>query len=384
MLFSRTGFWLWPVLLAFVVCGVGCRKNEQLAQLPDDPTANGTRTVRTVPVTVDERGDGIQATGTTLARSTTKIMPLVPGLIVKMPVREGEVVQKGQVLAVLDSRNYKLQLRQAQAAVQAARVANDATTREKQRFERLLKEDATARAQYDRVLDRFHGAEAQMKQALVAVDMAKEALSDTTLRSPYRGVVVKKMASLGDYATSMPPTVLLVLMEICTLELHVSLPEPELPSVAVGTEVRAEFPSIGRTVTAKVARVGRTIDPMTRSFTAIVEIDNQDMSLEAGLFARVSIRTTKPRRRLLVPEQSVVDEGNGVYSVFVVRKGRARRRVIRITGGDQDTIEVTNGLVGGESIILDSAGLMDGDPVTPQHNGDKPATKSASAAPVAP
>ena len=273
------------------------------------------------------------------------------------------MIKKGQVLAVLDQRGFRLGLRQAQAALESVKVMVNATRREKERFEKLWKQKAINRSQYDMVLDKYKGAMAGQKQAMVGIDMARKALSDAVLRSPYDGLVYKKLASVGDFAAAMPPTVLVMLMEIHTLELRISLPEPELLRVKEGSEVEARFPSIERTVKAKVARIIRNVNTRTRSFEAIVEIDNKDHSLEPGLYATVTIKTSKPRRRLLVPEESVVDEGSGVYSVFLLLEDTARRKVVDVISAGVGKTEILSGLKGGETLIIDSSGLLDGDPV---------------------
>jgi membrane fusion protein (multidrug efflux system) len=368
--------------LALMLASAGCRRGEPLASLPTEAQrAGGAREVRTVRPRVAHGSEEISATGTTAPRSMTKVMPLVPGLIVSMPVKEGDSVKKGQQLATIDQRGYRLNVRQAEAAIASARVALDATRREKERFQKLMQEDATARAQFDQVMDRFRGAEAAMNQALVMRDMARKALGDTVLRAPYAGVVVKKLASVGDYATSMPPTVLLAMMDIASLELKIALPEPELDRVAQGARVSARFASLGKSVETTVSRVVRSIDPLTRSFEAIAEIPNPELALKPGLFADVKIASAKPRRRLLLAAAAVVDEGGGVFSAMAVafdgrgssapaagasplRSGVARRIEIRIATVDRETSEVLSGLEGSEELILDPGlNVMDGDQV---------------------
>jgi len=157
--------------------------------------------------------------------------------------------------------------------------------------------------------------------------------------------------------------IILVMMEIGTLELKVSLPEPELQRVAEGAPVQVRFQSMDRKVQAKISRIVRSVDTVTRSFQVIVEIPNEDMSLKPGLYARVRIAASKPRRRVLVPSEAIVDEGSDVYSVFVLENGVAKRREIRSTTADSNRTEVLTGLKGGEIVILDPAGLLDGDPV---------------------
>jgi RND family efflux transporter MFP subunit len=352
-----------PLLFGLFALTLGCDRNESLAQLPESTKAEGPPKVRVAPVHMKIDRDSIEATGTAAPMSTTKIMPLVPGIIKKLTVHEGDIVKKGQVLAVLDQRNYQLTLRQAKAAVEGADVALQAATREKKRFDKLMKQDATARAQYEQILDKYRGAQIKMKAAQVDLAKAKKALNDTVLRAPYTGVVVKKMASIGDYATSMPPTVLLVLMQISTLQLKVSLPEPDLPRVQEGAGVTIRFPSISREIEASVTRIMRNVDPLTRSFEVIVEIPNEDMSLKPGLFAEVEIAASKPRQRLLIPVGALVDEGSGVHSVMVAERDAARRREVRVIAASSDMSEVTSGLEGDEQVILDPSGILDGDAI---------------------
>jgi membrane fusion protein, multidrug efflux system len=348
--------------LVLVLAWPACKKSDAVVQLPQSG-ATTKRSVRTVIVRADVTTDVISATGTTAALSTTKIMPLVTGLITTLPVKEGDTVKRGQVLAVLDQRGYRLSVAQAEAAIGAARVAVDATTREHERFKRLMQQDATAKAQYDQVLDRLHGAQAAMKQAQVARDMARKALGDTVVRAPYAGVITKKLASVGDYATAMPPTVILAMMDIHALELKVALPEPELQRVEENARITAKLTSNERTVTTKISRIIRSVDPMTRSFEIIAEIPNDDLSLKPGVFADVKITTSKPRRRLLLPTAAVVDEGGGVLAVFLAQASVARRVEVKAAVASQEETEILSGLNGGEEVVLDASGLMDGDTI---------------------
>jgi multidrug efflux pump subunit AcrA (membrane-fusion protein) len=158
-------------------------------------------------------------------------------------------------------------------------------------------------------------------------------------------------------------------MDIHNLELKIALPEPELHRVAEGARVSARFASMDRTVESKIARIIRSVDPLTRSFEVISEIPNDDLSLKPGIFADVKISTSKPRRRLLVPTQAIVDEGSGVFAVFVAQADIARRIEVKVIVASQTESEVISGLTGGEEVIIDASGLIDGDSI--QHQGQR-------------
>jgi multidrug efflux pump subunit AcrA (membrane-fusion protein) len=129
-----------------------------------------------------------------------------------------------------------------------------------------------------------------------------------------------------------------------------------------------------RTIIATVTRIIRNVDTMTRSFTVVVEIPNKDMSLKPGLYARVKIATSKPRRRILVPTEAVVDEGNGVHAVFTAEGEVARRREVRVAAAGQGETEIVSGLAGSEILVLNPSGLLDGDKIRTK------ATKAAAKA----
>ncbi len=375
-------FNIFPIIVAIVLPALslcGCKKEGDLAKLPAAGAKSSTdpRQVRTARISSAVTSDLIKATGTTRALSRTSVKPLVPGLIVRLTVREGDRIKKGQVLVQLDTRGMKLGLRQARVAVEMAEVGVSAAKRERGRFEKLLRGGASTQAQVDQISDKYLGAAAGLKQARIAVEMAEQALRDSSLRAPYNGIVVEKMVSLGDYATSMPPTILFTLMETHTLELYISLPEPELGRVREGSPVTAHFKSISRTMEGKIARIVNNVDSMTRSFTAIMEVPNKDLSLKPGLFAQVEVKTSAPRRRILVPKEAVMDEGSGVYAVYLTDGKRARRRAVQITESGKGKTEVMDGLKAGETLILDPAGLSDGEAVevTPAERAAAPAGK---------
>lgn len=361
MQYSRTFTYTLALFLPLLVAS-GCAKKKNLPKLPASgaQSAAGPRQVRTALAAVSVTSDTVKATGTAMALSMTKVMPLVPGLIIRLPVKEGQQIKKGQILAQQDQRGFKLGLRQAKAAVEMAEVGVSAAKRERDRFEKLLRGGASTQATVDQITDKFLGAAAGLKQARVAVEMGQKALKDSVIRAPYNGIVVKKMVSIGDYATSMPPTVLFILMETHIMELHISLPEPEMGRVEVGLAVTADFTSVGQKVTGKIARIVNNVDPMSRSFIAIVELPNPEMAIKPGLFAQVEVKASAPRRRLLVPKEAVVDEGKGVYSVFTTDGKKASRRVVQVTQGGQDKTEVLSGIAAGVTLILNPAGLTDG------------------------
>jgi len=148
---------------------------------------------------------------------------------------------------------------------------------------------------------KYQGALVQRKAAEVTLDMARKALRDTTIHAPYTGVVIKRHVSEGDNAASMPPTALITMEETETLDLRVQVPSSAVGSVKAGDEIVIHFPGGPPDLKAKITRVVPTINPGTRTFSIIVEIDNSRVTLRAGLFAEVRLGDSATAAAALQP-----------------------------------------------------------------------------------
>ena len=113
---------LCAALASLLLSSSGCKEAGDLARLPES-SGSKTRKVRLTRVELTLDRDRIRATGTVDAPSTTKVMPLVPGLITRLNVKEGDLIRKGQVLAVIEpDPNQTLQLYNKRAAVERAQI----------------------------------------------------------------------------------------------------------------------------------------------------------------------------------------------------------------------------------------------------------------------
>jgi RND family efflux transporter MFP subunit len=293
-----------PLVLLVAVSSSGCKEREAAARLPDRSLAAKTPSPATVtkvagapasqaiapavaPAPAPDSGQILSGTLEPHRRST--LMPKVGGWVVKVHVKEGDVVKRGAPLVTVDPAQYKLVLRQAEAGREGAKVALDATKLEYDRFKALLAEKAIPQGQFDMIDAKHKGALVQLRAAEVSLDMARKALRDTTISAPYAGVIIKKHVSEGDNAAAMPPTPLVTMEETETLDLRVQVPATDVERVKDGDEVLIHFPGGPPDLKAKITRVVPTLNPGTRTFSVIVELDNATHKLRPGLFAEVRL-----------------------------------------------------------------------------------------------
>jgi multidrug efflux pump subunit AcrA (membrane-fusion protein) len=128
-----------------------------------------------------------------------------------------------------------------------------------------------------------------VQQAEVTLAMADKTLTDAAVKSPIDGVVTAKQKNEGEMATTMPPTVVLVVQDQSVLELHLRLPEHALGQVKVGDVVTARFDAVGAVRQARVSRINPAVDTHTRTVEVVADIPNKDASLKSGLLASVEL-----------------------------------------------------------------------------------------------
>jgi len=319
-----------------------CARHEAEARKTPEAAA---RAVRTADV---ERGGPGEASvpASVRARQRAALAARLSAAVVELPHREGDAVAKGAVLVRLDDQA----LRSALAAAEAGAVAAEADLA---RAEALLgRKAATPREAED--------ARARAASARSAVQAAQDAHSYAVLRAPFAGVVASRSVDVGDIVSPGAP--LLEIEGEGGLELVATLDASETTRVRIGQTLMANMDGQAAPVAATVRSLSPAGDPTTHRFEMRADL-KPTPGLRSGLFARLSLPPAAGETRLLVPQAAVFQRG-GLTGVFVVAQGRARLRWIAVGEVRRGAAEVRAGVSEGEKVVLDPAGLADGDAVT--------------------
>lgn len=227
--------------------------------------------------------------GTTVAARTTQLTPQTSAAVKKVLFKEGDVVDKGQLLVQLDRTDFLLGLRQAQAGRDVAIAGLNAVKVEWKRLRGLVKAKAIPSGQFDKVNSSLKVAQAQLAQAKIGIAAARRALSKTAIRAPFRAVVTKKMTEVGAYAAMMPPTPVVMLEQIDPIEIVIQVPEAQISQVEKGTPVQLTFSAVGKVLRARVDRIVPSLDQRTRAFSAYVRLANPGHKLRPGMFVEARL-----------------------------------------------------------------------------------------------
>jgi RND family efflux transporter MFP subunit len=273
---------------------LGCQKKD-LPKLPP-ATGEGAPALTKVPTLKEMEKDapsltkaaGTRAgTGSLQALHYAALGPKMTGVLASISVAEGDRVKKGQVLFRIDGAQAALGVEQAKAALATAKVAQASAQLDYDRTKTLRERGSVPEDVLDQVKARLDATTSQVAQANAAVNTAQRYVHDGVVTSPIDGIVTEKRMNVGETATLMPPSVVLIVQHIDVLELRARLPETALKTVREGAEITVRFPATDESRPVKIKRIAPTVDVRTRTIEIVAEIPNADHRLKAGMLAEV-------------------------------------------------------------------------------------------------
>ena len=324
----------------------------------------GAAPVKVFKVRRERITEKITYTGTLEARTKVNITPEVGGKIARIYVQAGDRVAKDQLLAELETESTRLQLKQAEAAVAVAEASKADALRNKERMDRLIKENAVSEQQREKVQLAFEAASAQLEQARAGLNLARHALDVSLMKAPFAGVIASKNAEVGDVINPMMGGFgggaggVLTLMDYSRIKITVAVSPQDVARIRRGQEAVLIVASLpGREFRGAVSVVNLTADPLSKKFEVEVAIDNPDGTLRPGTFGDLVFEVQSHENALVVPQIAILENSY----VYVVAGGKAARRDVALGIQNTTMIEVLNGLVEGDSVIVEgNFGLEEG------------------------
>jgi RND family efflux transporter MFP subunit len=353
-----------PIVIALVtaalVAAAACKKPAAKAA---DQTF-GAAPVKIFKAARERITEKISYTGTLEALNKINITPETGGKIARIYVEPGDHVAKGQLLAELETETIRLQLRQAQAAVAVADAAYADAQRNKERMDRLAKENAVSEQQREKVQLAFDSSAAQLEQARAALNLAQHALDVSQMKAPFAGVIASKNAEVGDVINPMMGGFgggaggVLTLMDYATIKLAVAVSGEDIGRIRKGQEAILKVGALpGREFRGVVRVVNLTADALNKKFGVEVYVPNPDAALRPGTFGDLVFEVQSHENALVVPQTAILENGY----VFVVENGKAVRKNVALGIQNTAMIEVLSGLRDGEAVIVEgNYGLEDG------------------------
>ncbi len=292
----------------------------------------------------------LELQGNVQTKQNVLIYPEMPGTLLRVYVKEGQKVVKGQLLASIDDGGLSSQVAQMEAQMALAKTTYD-------RQKRLWDQKIGSEIQYLQAKTSFESQENALKQL-------KSQLAKSSIRAPFSGVIDDVIKEQGTVVAPGQGSEVFRIVNLNNMYIETDVPESYITNVTRGKKVAVEFPVLGKSIDARVRQAGNFINPNNRTFKVEVGIPNKDRTIKPNLTAKLKINDYTNENALLIPQSIISEDAQGQQYIFVVdsvqkvngyTQGIAKRVVIETGKTQGDEIEVLKGLANGAEIIKEGA-----------------------------
>ncbi len=341
--------------------------------------ASQPTTVGTVKATTADLPIQVEALGTVTPAATATVRPQVSGTITQLLYREGQLVKKGETLAIIDPRPYRAALLQAQGALIRDRAQLENARVQLGRYRTLLGQDSIARQDVD-----TQAATAKQLGGTIAIDegqvqAAQINLGFTRVVAPVTGRVGLRVVDVGNYIAAGDANGIAVVTTLQPIDVEFAVPQDQAPAiakrVAQGAEILATALDRTRTQTLDQGRfstLDNRVDATTGTIKGKARFANNGNQLYPSQFVNVRLTVDTVQGAVTVPPSAVRSGQDGSF-VWLLKSDRTVTERKVTTGVAQpDKVQITKGLAVGDTVVTDGGDrLSEGAKVALP--GDKPA-----------
>src|SRR5438094_5748584 len=302
----------------------------------------------------------IQGIGTVIAASTVSVRAQITGEMTSISFKEGEDVEKGQVLVTLDKRPFEAVLQQAQATLEkdTAQAANARS--QAARYQDLLQRGIATREQVDTMRTQATALEATVAADRANVETATVQLTYATIKSPMSGRTGLLQVHPGNLIRAQDTNPIVTINKITPVYVSFSVPEAQLPALkrymgAQGTLPATALPptEIGTPSAGRINFIDNAVDPTTGTIKVKGTFPNEDRRLWPGQFVNVTVRLTSDPKALVVPSAAVQTGQQGTF-VFVVKPDQTvELRMVAVARIAGDETVLASGVSPGDTVVTD-------------------------------
>jgi len=284
--------------------------------------------------------------------------------VVTVHVREGESIQRGQLLLELDVTKLQLRVDQARQALQQAESRLSESGDNLKRREVLAQKNNLSKEALAAARHEYRRTQAEVAEVRALTGLAERDLADSRVVSPVDGLLDKQLVEVGE--TVQPGEQLLVLQATAVLEVETFVSERDINYVHVGAQAEVVIEGWqSHRYQAVVQSVGAAADSRTGNFVVKLLLQQRDLFVRPGMTAGVTITGTELKDMLLLPEDALVDRQRQRVVFVVVKDEQGLQRVAlrqpRLKVGLGDQLVVMSGLSAGDQVVVQGQrALVDG------------------------
>lgn len=334
----------------------------------------------------------VTASGRIQPETMVKISANIPARIISLPVKEGQGVEKGQLLVLLDKTRYVANVERARSSLNSAISNLKKVEGDYKRAKKLYGKELTSESEMELLKAQYAAAKSGVEQGRASLKEAEDDLSRCTITSPISGLITKLNKEEGEMVlgAQFQEDVIMVVADLTRIEAQVDVDETDVVDVKPGQEAEIEVDALPDTVlhgqVKEISNTATTTGYGTQeevtNFRVKITLFDPHPSLRPGMSATVDIITAHHPDSLSVPIQAVVmrpplkEEDDSLSSdkkakpvevVFVVEDEVAHQRQVKTGISSETDMEILDGLKEGDKVVTGGyrtlRDLKDGDKV---------------------
>ncbi len=285
------------------------------------------------------------------ARIESRLGFRVAGKLILRQAEAGQRVQAGQVLAQIDPQDYQLAAQAAQAQLSAAQTQRDVSLAELRRYEGLRAQNFISSAELERREATFKATDASLTQAKAQAQAQTNQAAYARLQATTAGVVTGVEAEAGQVLAAGQPVVRLA--HDGPRDAVFAVPEQVVASLKIGQSMTATLVSTGQLLKGRVREVGASADPVTRTFTVKLALDNSDkLPLGSTLNVQAAVLASAQPQAIKLPTTALRQEGTAT-AVWLLDEANMtiRSQTVQLGVVDGNQVAVTSGLQAGQKVV---------------------------------
>jgi membrane fusion protein, multidrug efflux system len=322
-----------PLMVVFglLLTGISCKEKKDSFKQKNN---SGPVMVDVIIAKEELVSDRVEVNGTVVANEFAELRSEVSGLLTFLDVPEGRTVQKGAIIARINSADLAAQVNRSKVQLALAEATE-------QRIRKLLDVNGINQAEYDAALNQVNTLKAD-------IQYSETLIAKTIVKAPFTGVVGLRKVSEGSYIT--PNNVIATMQQLSNLRIDFTIPEVYQTYAVKGANIEVKInQNSDSLVNARIIAIEPQVNQSTRNITVRAILASGSTS--PGSFVKVYLNSNVEKNSILIPANSIIPESKS-KKVVVVRDGKASFTIIETGARQEDNVEVTKGLSVGDSVVV--------------------------------
>ena len=356
--------WLGILMLLAAAAGAGWWFYPRADTPPATRRGDGAAVmpVVAVPATMGDIDIALNALGTATSLATVTIKSQISGQLVRVAYQEGQMVNKGDLLAEIDSRPYELALTQTQGALERDQAMLQGAELDLKRYQDLIKTNAIPRQQLDQQSALVLQDRGLVMSDQAQIDTQKLNIAYCHVVAPVTGRVGLRLVDQGNYVTAGDGTGIAVITQLRPISVVFTVAEDNLPQIVKRIRAEATLPATAfdrsgatKLATGELKTLDNQIDTTTGTLKLRAEFANEDEILFPNQFVNIKLLVDVLHDTTIVPTSAIQRGAPGTFVYLANADNTVTVRPVTLGPTNGDRVAVQSGLAAGDLVVIDGA-----------------------------